>query len=214
MWFSTLSGLYPRLHAQDPVPARLNTLALLAWFSWLASWGWMLVDLMDGVPIVAIFGGQELAIDYDHVNAQLPRWAIQLGVHLVVCLAVHVAQVVHAMNLPFHKLPVVLPWVRADERPPTKPELLARLLDHEAAHGGFQLATVRAFAHHADLSEWATRRKVLQTWVRLQLTDLDGRIRAGERLILAPEGEQQAKDRSMELQVVHDALRYRPPPTV
>jgi len=213
MWFRVLSGLYPRNPSTDPVPARLRTLALVAWFTWFTSWGWMLFDLLDGVPIVQIFSGQDVPIDLTHVEAVLPGWLLRLAIHFLVCLGLHVAQLVHATNLPYAKLRTIFVLARTLDEAPSQPELLSMLLDQEAGTGGFQLATVHAFAHHADLTEWPARKRVLSTWLRLQLTQLDAVVHAGHDIIDFEGRRERVQDLSMRMQVADQILR-KPPPTV
>ena len=209
-WFQTLSGLYPRPRAGDPVPAKLRRLAVVGWFTWCVLWGWMAFDLVGGLPVLEIFAGKEVSLDVDRIEARLPLWLTWQGLHGLGCLAVHAAQVVYGMNLPFHKASVLWPMVRAGRTAPSKPELLAQLLDAEAKAGGFHLATVHAFAQHAVPGDWPTRTRLLQGWVRLQLTALDAALTAGQELVDTPAGPERVTDRSMVLQQTDQLLRRRP----
>ncbi len=202
-----LSGLYPRNPLQDPVPRRLASLALWAWFTWFASWGWALYDLMRGVPVVAIFGNQPIPYDQAHIDAAIPRWVAQLSLHFLSCLGIHVAQLVHALNLPFHKLRPIRAALRDRDPLPTKAELLAALLDDESKRGGLDPDTVRAFLTHADLADWPTREKVLRGWLRLLLTDLDEQVRRGTDIVELAGRRETSSEMSMRLNGIRELLQ-------
>jgi hypothetical protein len=179
--------------------AAMQSVVLLVGFS-------QIIGMGHGIQILA---GLSPELDTAQAAAKLPFY-LGLTAGIWVALgALVVARVLHALGLPWADAGrVSRAWKTVSKQnTPTSAQLLAVLLDEEAAHGGFQLRTVEAFAHHAELEDWASRAKVLRAWLRLQQSQLDTQLTAGHTILDTPEGRVPTTDWSMRLSNLDTRLR-------